>query len=104
MNYQIKRWIWLSWAMSMWAVPAAMLCTWWCCYTEVFGEPPCAPWAEWAMHVLFGLDFLIAIPFLFYSARNEWYLLFALLLVAAQIVATYQIWFWGGMSVSGFYL
>lgn len=96
-------WSWAVWALGIWAFPACMLGIWGCCYTEVFGEPPCGPWAERAMDGLFFLNFVGVAVFLFRSRRHPLYLLVAVLNVGAEVVVTALIWFFGGLSVSGFY-
>jgi hypothetical protein len=91
------------WAVGIWACPACMLGIWFCCYTEVFGEPPCSSWSERAIDGLFFLNFVAVTIFLFRSRKHPVQFLVSFLVVVAEVVVTALIWFFGGLSVSGFY-
>src|SRR4051794_23250048 len=96
-------WIWLGWSIAVWIIPACMLAIWGSCYTEVFGEPPCDPWAKVAMDGLFTLNFAMVALSLFMARNQPNCFDFAALVGFGETVVATLIWFWGGMSVSGFY-
>jgi hypothetical protein len=80
-----------------------MMGIWGCCYTTVFGEPPCGPWAEEAMNALFLLNFVAVAVCLTLSWGHPVRLPLAILAGTAEVVITFLIWFVGGASVAGSY-
>lgn len=61
------------------------------------------PWAEWAIDGLFGINLAAVGAYVFLSRHHPVRFVLAILIGAAELVAAASIWFFGGMSVSGFY-
>lgn len=99
----MRWWAWLGWSIALWILPACMMAVWGHCYTEFFGEPPCETWATATINSLFTLNFAVVVLYLFLSRKRLTHFVLSLLVGFVQIVVTTLIWFWGGMSVSGFY-
>jgi len=80
-----------------------MMVIWGSCYTTDFGQPPCGPWAEHAIDGLGILNLIAVVVYLIRSIGHPVRLILAFLMVVVEVAATATIWFFGGLSVSGFY-
>ncbi len=100
----VVRWrTWLLLAIGVWIFPAGMTGIWGSCYTEVFGEPPCGAWAEKTITGLFLLNFPVIAFFVWRSVEHPLRLGLAVVLSAVEVAVTWSVWFFGGLSVAGFY-
>jgi hypothetical protein len=98
-----KWWHWSLLAIGIWVIPAGMMGVWGCCYTEVFGEPPCGAWAEKAIDFLFFCNFVLIGVLLFRSRQYPGRFLLAYSMSVVEVAVTVLIWYFGGLSVWGFY-
>ena len=96
-------WRWSFWAVGIWLFPAGMLGVWAHCYTTVFGEPPCAPWAGTAIDGLFACSLVAPIVFVLRSRDDPVRFCLAFLTSLAQGATSTLIWVFAGSSVAGFY-
>jgi hypothetical protein len=80
-----------------------MLGIWACCYSEVYGEARCGLWSARAIDALFALNFVAVGTFLYRSTEDPLGLLSGILMVTGGLIATALIWYFGSLSVSGFY-
>jgi hypothetical protein len=80
-----------------------MTVIWANCETTVFDEPPCGPWSKRAIDLLFVSSFPVVALYLFRFRNNVRYFGITMLIALGEILAAAFVWFWGGMSVSGFY-
>ncbi len=96
-------WKWCLAAVGIWSFPASILVIFGCCYTEVFGEPPCGWWAEMTIDGLFFANFVAVATFVILSCNRPLRLLLATTMSMAEVIVTGHVWFFGGLSVSGFY-
>jgi hypothetical protein len=99
-----KKWsLWWTWNIVLWMFPGGMLIIWSLFYCQVFGETPYGLWPATGIDILFGLNFL-AIGLLIFLWRNhDLRLLITLPNILVEILVAWWIWYFGGMSVSGFY-
>jgi hypothetical protein len=97
---------WRSWWMfsvGIWVFPLCMLAVWFQCYAEIFGEPPCGPWAERTIDVLFVVNLIVVAAYIPFMHNETIQLVFVVGSSVLEINAATFIWFFGGPSVAGYF-
>jgi cadmium resistance protein CadD (predicted permease) len=85
----------------LWLIPFVMTVLWYMFHTEIFGKPPpFSSVAKMVIDVLFTVNFVLLGLFLFLSRGNMWA---SVLIAILQLIVTTPIWFFSGMSLSGYY-
>ena len=96
-------WIWSLSAIALWIFPACMQAIYSSCMTTHFGHPPCGPWAATTMNTLFVANLVAVAIFVVFSPNHPVRFLLAVLMAGVEILVATVLWFFGTMSVSGFY-